>query len=379
MKFKIQKEAFVSGLQQVSNIVGSRATMPILSNVLIVAENNRLSLTTTNLDIGIMCCVRAQVESAGSITLPVKKLFSIIKSLPQSEVEVELSGGNQTRITSGSSTFRILGIEREEFPPLPSFDDEYRFSMAQADLLMMLKNVSYAQSLDENRYILNGVYFILSDKSITTVATDGRRLAVAEHAFTESVGRTGQFILPAKSVAELEHLLGQGEKVSISYSDRQVAFNVSVKEEANQKGLMDTVYIVSKVVEGNYPNYNQVVPKETHQRIKVERELFLECTQRAALVVSDKNNSIRIKISKNSMELLGSSAEYGQSHESMAIDYSGPDTQIAFNPQFLMEPLRALTKDEVFLEFKDELSPGVVKTLDSFMCVIMPLRLNAKE
>ena len=139
---------------------------------------------------------------------------------------------------------------------------------------------------------------------------------------------------------------------------------------------MGDIHLVSKVVEGNYPNYQQVIPKETHQRIKVERELFLQSIHRAALVTTDKSNSVKIQISNNLMELSASSPDFGDSHESMAIDYSGPDLQVAFNPQFLMDPLRSLTKDEIFFELKDEVSPGVFKTLESFLCVIMPVRIN---
>ncbi|MGC4072822.1 MAG: hypothetical protein QM760_09930 [Nibricoccus sp.] len=139
---------------------------------------------------------------------------------------------------------------------------------------------------------------------------------------------------------------------------------------------IDSIYLYSKVVEGNYPNYNQVIPKETHQRIKLERELFQQCVHRAALVCSEKSNSVKIKVTSNLLEITAQSPDFGEAHESMAIAYSGPDLQVAFNPQFIMDPLRALTKDEVFFELKDEVSPGVFKTLESFICVIMPVRLS---
>jgi DNA polymerase-3 subunit beta len=139
---------------------------------------------------------------------------------------------------------------------------------------------------------------------------------------------------------------------------------------------VDNIYLVSKIVEGNYPNYRQVIPKETEHRVKVERELLAECVQRAALVTSDKNNSVRLKVNKNTLEISAQSPEFGESHETMAIAYDGAEVQIAFNPRFLLDPLTALTPDEVFFEFKDELSPGIFKTLESFLCVIMPLRLN---
>ncbi|MGE9295096.1 MAG: DNA polymerase III subunit beta [Puniceicoccales bacterium] len=375
MKFKIHRDHFATGLQQVLNVVGSRATMPILSNVLIQAEGNQISLTTTNLDLGIRCRIKAEVEQPGGITLPVRKLATIVRALPNADVEVDASGGSQAKITSGGSLFRIMGISEDEFPPLPSFADQHIFNLKQDTLQGMLKSVSYAQSKDENRYILNGVYFIFNDNAMSLVATDGRRLALCSEELEVADDNAGNLILPAKTVDELQRLLGQGENVKITFSDRQVAFEIKIDGD-DDAGLVDSIYLVSKIVEGNYPNYKQVIPKETENRIKIERELLAECVQRAALVTSDKNNSVKLKLKDNLLEITGSSPEYGESHESMAISYEGAEVTVAFNPQFLLDPLKALAQDEVYFEFKDELSPGVFKTLDSFLCVIMPLRLN---
>jgi DNA polymerase-3 subunit beta len=376
MEFKINKDHFSNGLQQVLNVVGTRSAMPILGNVLIEAGADHISLTTTNLDIGIRCRITAEVSNEGSITLPVRKLATIVKELPQQEVFFELASNNQAKITSGGSIFKVMGIGTDEFPPLPSFENQHVFKLEQNDLANMLKSVSFAQSSDENRYILNGVYFNFSDENLTLVATDGRRLALTSYELESDSSDTGNLILPAKTVSEIERLVGKGENVKIAFNDRQVAFEIAIEDEEGNSGLIDHIYLVSKIVEGNFPNYRQVIPKETEHRIKLERELFLECVHRAALVTSEKSNSIKLKISKNLMEIMGSSAEYGESHESMGIAYEGPDVQIAFNPTFLMEPLRALNHDEIFFEFKDELSPGLVKTLNQFLCVIMPLRLN---
>ncbi|MGJ8652769.1 MAG: DNA polymerase III subunit beta [Opitutaceae bacterium] len=375
MKFKINKDHFSNGLQQVLNVVATRSTMPILSNVLIEAEDGHISLTTTNLDLGIRCRIKADVSDTGSLTLPVRKLATIVRELPQSDVFIETSDKNQAKITSGGSLFKIMGISSEEFPPLPTFENRKVFELSQEQIVGMLKSVSYAQSNDENRYILNGVYFNFADEKLTLVATDGRRLGLTALETEISDDNAGSLILPAKTVAELERLMGKGEKVKIAFNDRQAAFEIDIAESGDT-GLVDHLYLVSKIVEGNYPNYRQVIPKETEHRVKIERELMLECVHRAALVTSDKSNSVKLKMTKNLLEISGSSSEYGESHESMAIAYEGPEVQVAFNPQFLMEPLKALSKDEVFFEFKDELSPGLFKTLDNFICVIMPLRLN---
>ena len=374
MKFKINRDHFANGLAQVLNVVGSKATMPILSNVLIEAEKDQISLTTTNLDLGIRCKIKAEVKETGAVTLPVKRLAGIVRELPNIDVIFDASSNHQVKLTSGGSTFRIMGIGKEEFPPLPEFGEEKAYSLEQTELVTMLRSVAYAQSTDETRYILNGVYFNFRDGKLSLVATDGRRLALISKEMEVPAESAGAIILPAKTVAELMRLLDKGEKVKISFNDRRAAFQIATDKDSS--GMIDHVYLYSKVVEGNYPNYQQVIPKETHQRIKLERELLLQCVHRAALVCSEKANSVKIKLSSNLLELMAQSPDFGEAHESMAIGYSGPDLQVAFNPAFMIDPLRALAKDEVFFEVKDEVSPGVFKTLDNFVCVIMPVRLS---
>ena len=374
MKFKINRDHFSNGLAQVLNVVGSKAAMPILSNVLIEADKDGISLTTTNLDLGIRCKIKAEVKEGGSVTLPVKRLATIVRELPNVDVSFDSTANHQVKIASGGSNFRIMGIGAEEFPKLPDSGDDKSYHLDQGELATMLGNVAYAQSTDETRYILNGVYFNFKEGKLTLVATDGRRLALVGKEMTVPAASAGAIILPAKTVAELLRLLGKGEKVKIAFNERRAAFQIDTGKVAG--GLTDSIYLFSKVVEGNYPNYQQVIPKETHQRIKLERELFLQCVHRAALVTSEKSNSVKIKLTANLLEITASSPDFGEAHESMAISYSGPDLQVAFNPQFVMDPLRALTKDEVFFELKDEVSPGVFKTLESFVCVIMPVRLS---
>lgn len=374
MKFKINRDHFSNGLAQVLNVVGSKAAMPILSNVLIEAEKDQISLSTTNLDLGIRCKIKAEVKEGGSVTLPVKRLATIVRELPNVDVTVDAAANHQVKIASGGSNFKIMGIGAEEFPKLPDTGDDKTFSLEQSELAGMLGNVAYAQSTDETRYILNGVYFNFKDGKLSLVATDGRRLALVAKEMPVPANSAGAIILPAKTVSELLRLLGKGDQLKIAFNDRRAAFQIDTNKDTS--GLTDAIYLFSKVVEGNYPNYQQVIPKETHQRIALERELFLQCVHRAALVTSEKSNSVKIKLSANLLEITASSPDFGESHESMAIAYSGPDLQVAFNPQFIMDPLRALTKDQVFFELKDEVSPGVFKTLESFVCVIMPVRLS---
>lgn len=374
MKFKINRDHFTNGLSQVLNVVGSKATMPILSNVLIEAERDTISLTTTNLDLGIRARIKAEVKEPGAVTLPVKRLAGIVRELPNLDVSFDAAPNHQVKLSSGGSNFRIMGIGKEEFPPLPEFGDEKAFTLEQAELTSMLRSVAYAQSTDETRYILNGVYFSFKEGKLSLVATDGRRLALITKDLEVPPASAGSIILPAKTVGELQRMLDKGEKLKISFNERRAAFQIDTDKDTS--GLVDSIYLYSKVVEGNYPNYNQVIPKETHQRIKLERELFQQCVHRAALICSEKSNSVKIKLTSNLLEIMAQSQEYGEAHESMAIAYSGPDLQAAFNPGFLQDPLKALTRDEVFFELKDEVSPGVFKTQDNFICVIMPVRLS---
>ena len=245
MKFKINKEHFATGLRQVTNVVSSKPSMPVLNNVLIKAEGDTVVLTTTNLDLGIRCSIKAEVEKPGEITLPVKKLAAIVNSMPQQEITLESGDGQVARIRSGRSDFqRFNGLKAEDFPPLPSFVDQHNYELGPQELLNMLRSVSYAQSSDENRYILNSVFFNFSEGKLTLVATDGRRLALISRDMKIDREDEGSIILPAKTVSELEKLLTQGKNVKISFNDRQVAFDIEVGEESSGNGLTGSIYLV---------------------------------------------------------------------------------------------------------------------------------------
>ena len=384
MKFKINRDFFSSGLQLVTSVVGTRKTMPILQNVLIEAEEGKVSLTTTNLDLGARCSVKAEVNEPGAVTLPVKELGNIIRQLADMEVSVETDADPKATITTRGSVFNVMGMESKEFPPLPTLEGQQDFDLDRAELIQMLKNVSYAQSLNEERYMLKGVYFLFSEEELALVATDGRRLAVTKRAMDEKAKSGGEFILPSSSVSELERMPNLGNSVRVSFTDRQVAFEMKVgnadgddKETTN--GFVESIYLVSKVVEGKYPNYKQVIPKDSFNRSEVERELLQECVTRAALVSDDK---ITFRVKPNELEITGQSV-LGDAKESMSIEYAGEKATVSFNPRFLLDPLKSLSKDKVIFEFRDDMSPGVFRTDGpkegdplSFLCVVMPIRTD---
>lgn len=402
MKFKINRNHFSSGLQQVLNIVGNNVAMPILNNVLIESKEKGIFLTTTNLDQGIRCQIQAEVKETGEITLPVRKLASIVKELPNLDVEIETESSdksdeqkeNQVKITSGSSRFRMMGISANDFPPIPDFKEteQSRFVIEQNKLLGMLKNVSYAKSIDETRYILTGILFefisstdvdettekkeALPQKELTLVATDGRRLAIAgkPRNKSDSEKNGGRVVLPGKTTDELERLFGQGVNVSIAFDNRHIAFEIEVAE-GESNGLIGKIYLISKVLEGEYPDYKPTIP-QNELSIKLDRELFLDCVRRVALVTTKDNNMISLNIQNHLIELSSKSPEHGEASESIAIQYEGAEVAMAFNPAYFIEPLRVLANDQVILEFKDAYNPGLFRTLDDFLCVIMPLRLK---
>ncbi|NCA80983.1 MAG: DNA polymerase III subunit beta, partial [Sphingobacteriia bacterium] len=341
MKFSIEKNVFINGLQQVINIVAQKSVMPILSNVLLVAEDGKITLTATNLDITIRCTVRANVSESGRITLPAKKLLTIIRALPQQNVIVEESQ-NRVNITSGNSVFDISGMAADDFPSTNevSIANENNMIFKQSDMANILKNVSYAQSHDDNRYILNGVFFCFDEDKINFVATDGRRLSIVYNNLPNNKIKHNGVIVPSKTINEIERLLGQGNNISVSFNDKQILFYIDVDTEDQKSGFIDNIFILSKVVEGNYPNFKQVVPKEAKNRIKIDRQLLLETLQRVSLVTSDQKNSIRLRFAPNTVEIFASSPEYGEARESIAIAYNGPKIEIAFNPIFLCDPLK---------------------------------------
>lgn len=373
MKFKINRDHFAAGLGQVTNVVSNRLSLPILSNVLIETENDGIRLTTTNLDIRISCKIKAEIFDAGKITLPAKWLKDIVGGFKSGDVLVELQGENRVKITAGSSKFNPIGIPANDFPNEPKVGGEFAFEIEQGDLATMIKSVSYAQSTDENRYVLNGVLFSFNEDKIALVATDGRRLATCEKKMPVSVENPTQFILPAKTISELQKQLGSSGKIRFALSERQVVFEIGVTDE--NSGLVGDTRIVSKIVEGNYPQYKGVIPKDSGNRIEIEREDLLGAVLQAAKVTTDKNSSVVLNISANTIEITASSAEYGEASDKLAVRYEGPEARIAFNPQFITDPLKALAQDSVVFEFKDDLSPGVFKTKDeSFLCVVMPQR-----
>lgn len=369
MNLTIAKDQILNGLQAVQNVVSTRTTLPILSNVMVRAEGNRLEFTATDLDVTVACGVEAQIKKGGASTLPVKKLFGIARELGSNEIDLEVDEKNVWSVRSGPSFFKIHGLGADEFPPLPTFKEDKKVTLPQQTVKAMLRKTAFGMSTDESRYVLNGIFFSLKDHKLTMVATDGRRLALVEEEVDVAEKSHGEFIIPAKAVNELTRLLQDKGEVEIKFGENQAAFTLK-----DEKGF--TILIATKLIEGNYPNYRQVIPGEAKERITLMREEFLHALRRAEIMTSEKANSVKLTFAKNNLAITANSPEVGEARESLAVNYKGKELAVAFNPKYLIDPLNALADDEVYLELIDELSPGVVKIKAPFLYVVMPMRLS---
>jgi DNA polymerase-3 subunit beta len=364
MKFRASKEHLLSGLQQVQNIISTRTPMPILQNVLIETDGKQLKLSTTDLDVSITCSVEADIQSAGATTLPAKRLFAIARELPAAEIEVEVDTKNHASIRAGGSFFKILGLPADDFPPLPKLENARSIKVDQGRIKEMLRRTSYAMSVDEARYVLTGILISFKDGKITMVSTDGRRLALADDELDIPKSSEADIVIPGKTVHELLRLFKDEGETTLNLSDTRIAVAV------------DGTVLNSKLVDGAYPNYRQVIPSETKERVTIDRESLVNALRRVSLLVSDKTGSVRLKLSKDKLAITANTPDVGEASESLAVKYRGRDLDIAFNPEFLMDPLKTLGSDEIHIDFVDELSPGIIRTnAASFLYVIMPMRL----
>ena len=317
----------------------------------------------------VSCSVEAKINQGGASTVPVKKLFGIVRELNGAEIELEVDEKHTCSVRAAASFYRINGLSADEFPPTASFKEDKKVVLPQETMAAMLKKTAFAVSTDESRYVLNGIYFSLKDHKLTLVATDGRRLALVDEELDVPEKSQGEFIVPAKTVNELTRLLQGKGTVELKYAENQAAFTL-----ASEKGA--SVLITTKLIEGNYPNYRQVIPAEAGERIPLVREEFLHALRRAEIMTTDKANSVKLAFGKNNLAITANSPEIGEARESIAVNYKGKEVAIAFNPRYLIEPLTALAQDEVFFELTDELSPGVLKINGPFLYVVMPMRLT---
>ena len=367
VKISVTKEDLSTGLQNVQNVVGTRSTLPILSNVLLVAGENKLELRATDLEVSIHSTVPAKVEREGASTLPAKRLFGLVREIESNEIEIEINDREIATVKGGGANYKLHGIGAEEYPPEAKFKESGKIKVEQGKIREMIRKTGYAVSSDESRHTLNGIYVDAEEDKIKMVATDGRRLALVEEEIES--GAKANFILPTKTVAELQRVLQTEGEVEIGVGETHAEFKVP-----QENG--ETVKIHSKLVEGNFPNYKQVIPSESKERITVVREELLHALRRADQITSEKANSVKLKFGENNLSINANTPDIGSGQESIAIQYKGPEIEVAFNPVYLMDPLKILEGDEIYVELTDSLSPGVIKSNTPFLYVLMPMRTN---
>ncbi|MGI6087350.1 MAG: DNA polymerase III subunit beta [Kiritimatiellia bacterium] len=365
MKFTVAKDAFLKGLQMIQSIISSHNTTAILYNVLLTAESGKLKMAATDLSVSLQYSIDGvDVSKPGATTLHARRLFGLVRELPGDRIEVSVDDKHTAVIQAESSNYKIYGIMPDEFPPIRVGETENVFSLEQGAFREMLKKTVYAVSTDESRRILNGILLNVSEQKLTVVATDGRRLALVDQEIEISVDVKVNVVIPTKTVNELIKALGDEGTLKIKTVTDMVSFEI------------DNVVIVSKLIDGNYPNYRQVIPGQCEERITLERETLLATLRRVSQLTNEKNIPVRFTFDNNRLRVFASVPDVGEADETMPIKYKGKKIDMAFNPDYMMDPLRNLTSDEINIEMVDDLSPAVIKCDIPFLYVIMPLRLS---
>ncbi|HOE26089.1 MAG TPA: DNA polymerase III subunit beta [bacterium] len=378
MKIKCLKQDILDGLQAVQSIVGGKTPLAILSNVLLEAEGKELVLTTTDLEVGMRRRVPAKVERKGTVTLPAKRLLAILRELPVTEVTLEATDGKEVEIRYGASYFKVLGLPKDDFPALPQFDKAMSLAIGRAAFAELIRKTHYAVSHDESRYVLNGLHLVLSGKKVIGVATDGRRLALCEAPARIPEGADRGIIIPTKAVIELGRALerkkaDEGEKKAEKKDEEMVEVFLGDTQAAFATG---DCTLVTRLVEGHFPNYQQVIPQRSAHKLLIGRAELLDAARRVSLLTSEQANSVKIALKKNRLILSTNTPEVGEAQEELTITYIGDEFAIAFNPQYLIDVLKNLDEPEIVFELTDALNPGVVRSGKSFLYVIMPIRLT---
>jgi DNA polymerase-3 subunit beta len=369
MKIKIDKGDFLKGIQVVANVITPKNVLPILSNILFETAKNKIKLTTTDLDIGISITLDAEILEPGAITIPTKRLSDIIKELPSGLVLVTTKKNNVVEIQLENCEFKLMGLPKEEFPKLPEFKDKEVFVFEQSALKNMLYLTSFAVSHEETRYVLNGLLLEIkpghdADSTLVKlVGTDGRRLAVVERKLTLKTHKETRMIIPFKTIQELMRNLKEEGTVSLVAGQNQVFFE------------MDGVVIISRLIEGDFPDYQKVIPHTSASKIKLNKEEFILVLRRANLLTTPDFQAVKFEIFKNKLVISKSTPDVGEFKEEIPVDYSGKEMMIGFNPNYFLDMLKSWKEEDFALEFYDSEKPGVVRSSD-YVYIVQPMRLG---
>ncbi len=374
MKLRIAREELLTALQRVQGVVEKRNTMPILSNILLEAKPDGVDILATDLEIGMRGLYKASVQEPGSITLSARKLYEILKELRDGEIEVATSENNWATIQAGKSQFKVVGLSSSEYPALPAIEREGLTPLAGSGLLALIRKTLFAVGDNDARYILNGLLVTLTtaEKKTTLrlVGTDGHRLAVAEQEVGATSGKDTpkeiKAIIPKKAAHEMQRLLEEGDgEPLIGFTKNLMIFRKS--------GLL----LTSRLMEGNYPNYQQVIPKEQGKRVTTDKAELEGALRRVAVLSRDKTNAVKVTFSSGHMTLFSSNPDFGEATEELPARYGGETLTTGFNARYLLDVLGVIDGETVSLQMDTPLSPCLIREPGNagFTCVVMPIKI----
>jgi DNA polymerase-3 subunit beta len=363
MKFTVLRDNLLKGIQIVESVISPHVTLPILSNTLLDIFQENLKLVATDLDIGITCTLPIEeLEEVGSITIPTKKFADILRELPEGRITIIVKKNNLVIIETKNCQFKLFGLPKEEFPKLPEFKDKQVFKLNQVDLKKMLDLTAFCVPREEMRYILNGILFRLTKNLIELVATDGRRLALYKKEIPLEIEREIKVIIPLKTILELNRNLREGD-LSIIFGDNQIFFDLG------------KITIISRLIEGEFPDYQQVIPPIQEKKLKIGREEFLSSLRRAALLSTQDYPAVKFEVFKDNLVISKSTPDIGESYEEIPISYQGKEMVIGFNPYYLIDVLKNLEIENIDLELTDPEKPAVIRTGD-YLYMLMPMKIS---
>ena len=374
MKLTIDKSDLHRGLSHLQAVVEKRNSMPILANVLLRTlgrgKEGQLELAATDLEVGVRDLRTAQVETDGDITVSARKFFDIVRELPDEPVQLEATANAFLEIYSGRIHFSLAGTTGEEYPSLPEFSPEHLVSLQASILSTMIERTVYAASLDETRYNLNGVYFevLAESEKIRMVATDGHRLALVDRGIGSEVeSLASDVIIPRKGLAELKRLVDEEDADQV-----EISFDAS-----NGLARTGSVTLFMRLIEGKFPNYQQVIPTALEHRLTLPCEPLIHAVRRVSLLSAERSHAVQFEFTKDALRLSSSNPDLGHAQEELDADYSGDDLSIGFNAKYLLESLSAFATKEIQLSLQDATSPVVLRPTDDedSLAVVMPMRL----
>jgi DNA polymerase III subunit beta len=374
MELVVRKTDLLRELQLFQGIVERKNTIPILANVLIEAGGDEVKFLATDLEVGLRSRCSASVAKGGSLTLPAKKLYEIIKALPETDVRIE-EDRNGVKVAADRFDSRMQTLPREDFPTLPEATGTYSATLPRDVLRQMVAKTQFAITGEDTRYFLNGALFILRPDSMGLVSTDGHRLALITVPRERQAGKGKgagdeevRVILPRKTLLELGRLLAEGDgEIHYERGENHLFFDIGGR------------LLISRMIDGQFPAFERVIPKSNDKQVEFDRDRLTSAVRRVALLSNERSRAVKFQIESGRVEIASSSPEFGEAKEVLIVDYAGPPVAICFNAQYVLDFLGVAETDGVSLEFKDEMSQAVMKPINAggyeYTYVIMPMRV----